>query len=194
MDPSRNLKRQSRALDQTFLDDFTVVQKTWEDINKDFTKQETVWNENGEVGKMTGRKRNGKEYTYYESKSAWQELVDDYEPSSEDYVHCDIQSIRRVKILSFNTQSEDISLFTRGMNSQTITSAREENSSLEPSVSNGVFTGNISDAMKSMSMIDASLFGASSKFGFNSSTTSTNDPLGSQCLVKKRTRVHPNTI
>ena len=78
----------------------------------------------------------------------------------------------------FNTQSEDTSLFTRGMNSQTITSAREENSSLEPSVSNGVFTGNISDAMKSMSMIDASLFGASSKFGFNASTTSTNDPLG----------------
>ena len=95
-----------------------------------------------------------KEYTYYESKSAWQELVDDYEPSSEDYVHSYYSEYSTGENSLFNTQSEDISLFTRGMNSQTITSAREENSSLEPSVSNGVFTGNISDAMKSMSMID----------------------------------------
>ena len=52
--PIEEFKEAVTALDQTFLDDFTVVQETWEDINKDFTKQETVWNENGEVGKMTG--------------------------------------------------------------------------------------------------------------------------------------------
>ena len=46
--PIEEFKEAVTALDQTFLDDFTVVQKTWEDINKDFTKQETVWNENGE--------------------------------------------------------------------------------------------------------------------------------------------------
>ena len=50
-----------------------ACRKTWEDINEDFTKLETVWNENGE-----GRSSR--------NQSAWQELVDDYEPSSEDYV------------------------------------------------------------------------------------------------------------
>ena len=75
-----------------------ACRKTWEDINEDFTKVETVWNE----------------------ESTFQELVDDYEPSSEDYVHSYYSEYATGENSLFNTQSEDTSLFTRGMNSQTI--------------------------------------------------------------------------
>ena len=97
-----------------------------EDINKDFTKQETVWNENGEVGKMTGEQMGKNIHTTKvnpRGKNSWM-TMDKFPRTTCTRI---IQSIRRVKILSSTRKAEDISLFTRGMNSQTITSAREEN-------------------------------------------------------------------